>query len=294
MSDNGKNKHIRNKKIEQKRWADLLPRFLSALVLVPLTAFLLYLGDIWFAILIAVVFAGIYREWEIMICRKKLTISGLVLTILLAFSAIIFPIYGIVSSITIIALALIFAIIANIFVGTKITNLFWRIGGLIYFGAVIIAILSIRSDNNWGIVAGVFLASSVWMTDTGAFFAGRFLGGARLSPEISPAKTWSGAIGGLIIGALSGSLVWLIAVPTNWWIGLILAAIFSFFGQIGDLIESAIKRRFLIKDSSDLIPGHGGLLDRLDSLTLASLVFFIIGFLNSGQIEQIAEGVLLW
>jgi phosphatidate cytidylyltransferase len=86
------------------------------------------------------------------------------------------------------------------------------------------------------------------MTDTGAFFAGRQFGGAKLNPEISPAKTWSGAIGGLITGSLAGLVVWVVATPSPWWIGVAIAATVSIAGQFGDLGESAIKRHFRIKD----------------------------------------------
>ncbi len=279
---------------KKSRWADLGPRLLSAMVLLPLTALLLYLGDVWFAALVGLVFAGVYREWEIMLGVGKLAKYGYVLVGFIALSAIAFPVSGIVGVSIIIITAIIFAILTHVFAKLSLSLLLWRIAGLVYFGAVIIAILSIRTNISLGIVAGVFLATSVWMTDTGAFFAGRYIGGAKLSPDISPSKTWSGALGGLIVGALSGSLVWLIAVPSAWWIGLLLAGVLSLSGQLGDLLESAIKRRFKIKDSSDLIPGHGGLLDRLDSLTLASLVLFIIGFLNSGELEHITIGFLIW
>jgi phosphatidate cytidylyltransferase len=145
-----------------------------------------------------------------------------------------------------------------------------------------------------GIVAGVFLAVSVWMTDSAAFFTGRQVGGVKLSPDISPSKTWSGALGGLAMGTIGGTLVWAVATPSPWWIGTLLAALLSISGQIGDLAESGIKRYFRIKDSSDLIPGHGGLMDRLDSLTLASLVLFLIGIAHSGDIGLIASAVLVW
>ncbi len=281
-------------KIKKNRWADLGPRLLSAMVLLPLTALLLYLGGIWFAILVGLVFAGIYREWEVMIGIGKIDSYGYALVGFIALSAIAFPVSGIIGVSIIIFVAIVFALLAHIIFKLGTILLVWRIAGLVYFSFVIVAILSMRSDIGLGIVAGVFLATSVWMTDTGAFFAGRYLGGTKLSPDISPSKTWSGAIGGLIIGALSGSLVWLIAVPSSWWIGLLLAALLSLSGQLGDLLESAIKRRFKIKDSSDLIPGHGGLLDRLDSLTLASIVLFIIGFIHSGDLGQVTTGFLIW
>ncbi len=282
------------KKTLKKRFSDLGLRLISALFLVPLAALLLYLGGIWFAILIALVFAIIYREFEIMINLGKIDMVGYLLSIILALSALLYPFFQLTGTISLILLAIFICIVSSLFLKNNIATLFWRFGGIIYFGAAIIAIMTIRSDISLGIVAGVFIATSVWMTDTGAFFAGRLFGGAKLSPDISPSKTWSGAIGGLIVGAISGLLVWIVAVPSIWWVGLIFAALISISGQIGDLLESAVKRRFKIKDSSDLIPGHGGLLDRLDSLTLAVIVILIISLLRSGDFSQITNSFLLW
>ncbi len=271
-----------------RSWSDLGPRLLSALVLLPLTALVLYLGGIWFALLVGAVFAGAYREWEIMVNVKKISGIGMLITGLIALSAIAFPVAGAAGSMIIIVVASLVALFS------PNSPRFWRIGGILFFGVVIIAILSMRGVSNLGIVAGVFLATCVWMTDTGAFFTGRMIGGAKLSPDISPSKTWSGAFGGLVVGTLSGLVVWIVATDSPWWIGVLLGALLSLSGQIGDLIESAIKRRFKVKDSSDLIPGHGGIMDRLDSLSIAVLVVFIVGALHTGDINNIAEGFLLW
>ena len=273
---------------KKRKWSDLAPRLISAFVLLPLTAIVLNVGGIWFALLVGAVFAGAYREWEIMVSQKKSSRLGFLLIGLVALSAIAFPISGAFGSLLIIAVAAIIVMFS-----TKPTKA-WRIVGLFFIGLVIIAVLSMRGINNLGIVAGVFLATCVWMTDTGAFFSGRLFGGAKLSPDISPSKTWSGAIGGLVIGSLSGMIVWVFGTSSPWWIGLILAALLSLSGQVGDLIESAVKRRFRVKDSSDLIPGHGGIMDRLDSLSLAVLVLFIVGAIHSGSIENIATGFLVW
>ncbi len=271
----------------RRRWADLGPRFLSALVLVPVTALVLYLGGVWFAALVGGVFAGAYREWEIMVTSRRPDSVGMVLIGLLALSALLFPLFGIFASILVLAVAVALALVA------PSPARCWRAGGVAYLGIVIFTILSIRGTGHIGISAGVFLAASVWLTDSAAFFTGRHLGGVKLSPDISPSKTWSGALGGLAIGTLGGTLVWLVVTPSPWWIGTGFAALLSISGQLGDLAESAIKRRFRVKDSSDLIPGHGGLLDRLDSLTLATVVVFVIGGLHAGR-DAVASGFLFW
>src|SRR5690606_29222236 len=99
----------------------------------------------------------------------------------------------------------------------------------------------------------------------------------KLAPDISPSKTWSGAFGGLALGTGAGLLVWIWFTDSPIWIGLILSAAISVLGQAGDLTESAIKRFFRIKDSGDIIPGHGGLMDRLGSVSFGGVVVVIVG-----------------
>jgi phosphatidate cytidylyltransferase len=131
------------------------------------------------------------------------------------------------------------------------------------------------------------------MTDTAAFFSGRQIGGEKLAPDISPSKTWSGALGGLALGTGAGLFVWILLTDSPWWIGIVLSAAISVLGQVGDLSESAIKRFFRIKDSGDIIPGHGGLMDRLDSLTFGVFLVVIVGAAHAG-FGAVAEGLLHW
>lgn len=126
----------------------------------------------------------------------------------------------------------------------------------------------------------VFL--SIWATDTGAFFVGRAFGGRKLLPEVSPKKTVSGAIGGFLLAVIVAVLfgVWSVGRGTYlWWQFAVVGAVISVFGQIGDLVESALKRNYMVKDSGWILPGHGGVLDRFDSLLLAAPIAYhlIIG-----------------
>jgi phosphatidate cytidylyltransferase len=271
----------------KRSWADLTPRVLSAFVLMPVTYAALHLGGYWFAGLFGLVFAGACREWEIMCTSRRPDVIGYILVLLVALVAPAYVGFGLAGAAIAGGAGTALALVA------PSPSRLWRTFGVVYFAVVVIAAVAMRGTGNLGILAGLFLAFSVWMTDTGAFFTGRQIGGAKLSPEISPTKTWSGALGGLIFGVAIATLFWMVAVPSPWWIGLGFAALLSFVGQIGDLVESAIKRHFRIKDSSDLIPGHGGLMDRLDSLTFALLVLFSIGLLRGG-IDAIAAGVLIW
>lgn len=272
---------------QSRRWADLGPRVISALVLIAVLIAVVFLGGVWFAILVGGVFAGTYREWEIMVTGKRPGAIGWVLIAAPLLGALAFVFYGIMGSLLVMVTGAIIALVSS-------SNArFWRAGGVLYFGAVVIAVLAMRGDSAIGVAAAFFLGFAVWFTDSGAFFFGRQLGGAKLAPDVSPAKTWSGALGGLALGVLSATVTWIVVTDSPIWIGVVFAFCLSVSGQLGDLLESAIKRRFRIKDSSDLIPGHGGLMDRLDSMSMAVLLLFVVGSLHAG-VNMVAQGALLW
>lgn len=271
----------------RRKWTDLGPRFASAAVLVALTATALYIGSYVFSAVVGAVFAGAYREWETMVLRAPITPVGMVLIALVALSGLVFPLLGAMGSIGIIAVACLIAIAA------RGEGMWWRVGGLVVFGAIILSALLMRGDTIAGVWAGVYLGTVVWMTDSAAFFTGRQIGGEKLAPEISPSKTWSGALGGLALGTSAGLLFWIFINDSPWWIGLILSLVISVLGQLGDLCESAVKRHFRVKDSGDIIPGHGGLMDRLDSLTFGVMFVLLVGAAHAG-FGAVAEGLLFW
>ncbi|KKB10328.1 hypothetical protein VE26_06695 [Devosia chinhatensis] len=263
------------------------PRLASAFVLVALTTTALYIGSYLFAAVVGAVYGGAYREWEAMVSRAPITPLGMVLVGLVALSGLIFPLLGAVWSLVVIGIACLVALA----MGRE--GFAWRAGGLVLFGLLIVSALTMRGEGSIGIWAGVYLGTVVWMTDSAAFFTGRQIGGEKLAPEISPSKTWSGALGGLALGTGAGLLVWVLVTDSPIWIGLILSASISILGQSGDLAESAIKRHFRIKDSGDIIPGHGGLMDRLDSLTFGVFFIVIVGGLHAG-FGAVAKGLLYW
>jgi phosphatidate cytidylyltransferase len=169
----------------------------------------------------------------------------------------------------------------------------WVAGGVLYGGGLAVAPIALRSDVQRGFVALLFLFAVVWATDIVAYLAGRALGGPKLAAAISPNKTWSGAISGTgaaVVVAVGLAFAVHLAAP-----GVIaaLAAALSVVGQIGDLFESALKRRFGVKDSSNLIPGHGGLMDRLDAFVAVAALAAIIG-ISRGGIEAPGRGLLVW
>lgn len=160
------------------------------------------------------------------------------------------------------------------------------IAGIPYVGAATAALLWLRADGPVGRWNVLFLILVVWASDIGAYAVGRIAGGPRLAPAISPGKTWSGAIGGLVIAMAVGACV---AVAIDGWTGRVLAvaAVLSIVAQAGDLLESAIKRALGVKDSGHVIPGHGGLFDRLDGILTAAPVAAVLAV-------TLGRGVELW
>ena len=173
------------------------------------------------------------------------------------------------------------------------TSAIWAAGGVVYAGALLLAPAMLRGDPDWGLTALLFLFADVWVTDIAAYFCGRAIGGPLLWSEISPKKTWSGAIGGLAGGvAASVAVAYASGIGKLGIVG-VMAFVLSVLAQAGDLFESAVKRRFGAKDASQLIPGHGGLMDRLDGFLVAALAALLIGIIRQGTAAP-ARGLLIW
>jgi phosphatidate cytidylyltransferase len=169
----------------------------------------------------------------------------------------------------------------------------WAVGGVIYAGVVFLGPALLRRDAELGFAAILFLAGTVWMTDIFAYFVGRAVGGPLLWANVSPNKTWAGAVGGLAGGVAAGtSVAYASGIDKLAAVGVI-ALVLSVLAQAGDLFESAIKRRFGAKDASRLIPGHGGLMDRLDGFLVAALAAVLLGILRQGT-DAPAHGLLVW
>lgn len=169
----------------------------------------------------------------------------------------------------------------------------WFGYGLLYVGWACVALLLIRYSDDLGYAATIWLITVTIGTDIGAYFAGRFIGGAKVAPTISPNKTWAG-VGGGILGAiiLSSIFLSLASVPVNSSI-IKLVIVFSLVSQCGDFFESYIKRRFSVKDTGSFLPGHGGILDRMDG-QIFLLIFASIFAFFAGPIDQMATSLLVW
>jgi phosphatidate cytidylyltransferase len=169
----------------------------------------------------------------------------------------------------------------------------WAAAGILYAAIVAICPILLRRDPEMGFAALSFLFATVWATDIFAYLTGRGFGGPLLASRLSPKKTWAGAVGGLAGGVVAGVLVAYASAGTRPAAAGVLALILSIAAQGGDLFESWVKRRFGAKDTSALIPGHGGVMDRVDGFLVAALIAVVIGALRFGAAAP-ARGLLLW
>jgi phosphatidate cytidylyltransferase len=168
----------------------------------------------------------------------------------------------------------------------------WAVLGFVYAGVAFAASLLVRGDDIVGFQALILVFLVVWVTDSLGYFVGRGVGGPKLWPRVSPNKTWAGALGGLfgsiVVGAGFSIAGYSAVAPA-----LVLSGLLSVASQLGDLFESAVKRRFGVKDSGQIIPGHGGLLDRLDGYVAAIAVAALIGLWRGG-FDGVGHGLVIW
>jgi phosphatidate cytidylyltransferase len=169
----------------------------------------------------------------------------------------------------------------------------WSAAGVLYAGVLVLAPEMLRRDLPLGPTAVFFLFAVVWATDILGYFAGRLVGGPKLAVRISPKKTWAGALAGA--GGAVAMGVGFITLVGQFGLGspAATALLLSIVSQGGDLLESAVKRRFGVKDASHVIPGHGGLMDRLDGFLAAAGAAALIGMVRAGP-GAAAHGLLTW
>lgn len=264
---------------------ELRLRVISGLVLAALALGAAWLGGWPAAVGLAIVAGLVFREWAGITVP---TADPLLVAALAIASAVPVLIAGAGWPAPAIVLAL-----AVGFAAALLGRHAWLGGGPVYAAALGVSLVLLRAAPDMGLAAALFVLAVVWISDTAAYFTGRALGGPKLWPRVSPKKTWSGAIGGAVGGVAAGIAVTAVAGVSLTWALAAVALALAIVSQAGDLLESAIKRRFAVKDASGLIPGHGGLMDRVDGLTTAAVAAALIGWAHGGA-DHLATGLLSW
>jgi phosphatidate cytidylyltransferase len=266
--------------------SNLFMRVVAALVLAPLTIAIAWIGGWPWICLVTAAGALLYAEWLMIVgaSRNRLIIaaglSALVIAGILMMTGRTDFAVAVLAVGTVLA-----AILAS---GQRL----WVAGGMVYAAAAVVASILVRLDANAGFLALMFVLLIVWVTDIGGYFAGRGIGGPKLWPRVSPKKTWAGAIGGLVLSLAVAAVFALLGFGRMLPL-LLLGTVLSVVSQLGDLFESAVKRRFGVKDSSHIIPGHGGLMDRLDGFVAAIVFAAFIGFMRGG-LDGVGRGFMVW
>jgi phosphatidate cytidylyltransferase len=270
------------------RGSELALRVCSALVLVPLAIGTAYLGGWPFALFWGAAAIGVLWEWTSLVARNEQFSVLLAGGASLALAVVLVATGHVLPALIVVAMGALGA--ASLTLADRRT---WVTGAIPYAGALAMGPIILRSDGEQGFLAVLFLFAIVWTTDIAAYFVGRALGGPKLVPRVSPNKTWSGAIGGLLASVVAAIVVAKLAGLASLFALAMLAVVLSVSAQAGDLFESFLKRRFDAKDSSHLIPGHGGLMDRLDGFVTASVAAVMVG-LARGGFEAPGRGLLVW
>jgi phosphatidate cytidylyltransferase len=260
-----------NMRVETNKFLDLGTRILSAIAMIAISVAAFWLGGYW-----AIGFIGLgalVMLWEFHKMLRQETVRGKIdLAIMVgsaALSVVATFMFGWIWG----ALALIIGAVALFKRDDQ--NWFWLSSGLLYIGASMTAMLMIFLSPEHGLFDVFWVVSIVALTDIGGYFAGRLIGGPKLWPAVSPKKTWAGTVGGWCLAVLAGVLLgWFGPEPILR--SLVISFVIAVASQLGDLLESWLKRAKNVKDASDIIPGHGGLMDRLDGVMAAALVFAFI------------------
>jgi phosphatidate cytidylyltransferase len=265
---------------------NLVIRVIVALVLAPVAIAIAFAGGWLWAALVTLATIGLYVEWLgiVGVARETGVVASGVVALAIAGLGLAL---GRIDE-SLIALAFGLAVVALLSPERRR----WTMAGFLYAAAAEVASVLVRLDQTDGFIALILILLVVWVTDIGGYFAGRGIGGPKLWPRVSPNKTWAGAVGGFAASLVVAAGF---AVSGLGRAGPLLAlgAALSIVSQLGDLFESAVKRRFGVKDSSQIIPGHGGLLDRLDGFVAAVVLAAIFGFLRGG-VDGVGGGLMVW
>jgi phosphatidate cytidylyltransferase len=265
------------------RWSDLRLRIASAAVLAPLALACIWIGGAAFAGLVALASIGLSYEW-LGLCGQRSSPTMTPLFLLLPLAVALTQMDTAVSALLVLAVAT----AAGAVLGRGLSPARPVAFGIPYFGLAAVALVWLRRQPESGGVNVIVLLLVIWASDIGAYVVGRAIGGPRLAPSISPGKTWSGSVGGLLASAAVGLAAssMLGHRPVSWRAAVIAVSIGG-ISQAGDLFESQLKRHFGVKDSGTMIPGHGGLLDRMDAVLTAAPAAALLALV-------LGRGVVLW
>ncbi len=275
---------------KDSNWSDLTQRLVSALVLAAIVLAITWSGPLPFALLVA--FGAIILCWEWAKMVRGADFDELLIihsiAVLVSCGLVVTGHYSVALLVLLIGPAVKFVFSAN----RQAKNLGISLLGVPYIGLPVIAMIWLRGDPNYGFYAILYLFITVWTVDIFAYISGRSFGGPKFAPRISPKKTWSGFIGGVGAGAIAGALFGAYIGNTSLIVIGLVSLVIGVVSQIGDLFESAFKRHFDIKDASNLIPGHGGLFDRVDGLMFGALVAALIAIYF--DMSNPGKALLIW
>lgn len=258
----------------------LWTRIASGVVAAPLFLLLVYLGFPYFNLLVAAIAAVMALEFTRMDGAEGAKRRGLIAASSVAAVAAV-SLSGAPLALVIVLAATLVVIIADQMAGRAGFSLVQ--GAIPYVAIPAVSLIFVLANADWETM--FWFLAVVWMTDTGAYACGRLIGGPKLAPAISPNKTWSGAVGGLLIGTGSGlALLKVLHIEPAIKLAVLSLGI-SVLTEIGDLFESGLKRRFNVKDSGGLIPGHGGVMDRFDGLWAAAPLAAVLCFVHEGGVK---------
>ena len=272
------------------KWGDLGVRVTSSAVLVPAVLLDVWAGGIWFNLFIALLGVLMAQEWTA-ICHRQSAAQFALHAAGAMCGALLPPQAGLPAAM--LAIAILWALSAAIAYAEDSNGAAWRYLGVPYVGVPAIALVLLRADTAWGAYAIVWVMLIVWLADSLAYFSGRIIGGPKLAPVLSPKKTWAG-LGGAIAGSAIASTIFAVAAGLPNLLALaVLAGLLAVVEQAGDLFKSAMKRHHGVKDTGRLIPGHGGIIDRVDGLVAVATAAAIAGGLRGG-FDATGAGLLLW
>ncbi len=261
------------------KFADLRLRLISALAVGAVALLCIWLGGIWIALLAALAALAMILEWRSITAHDGRPAGMDAAPYAVAAVAGVLAVYfGVAWAGALLLIGLALAGYAWDAQRGRERAGRWAVAGAIYIGGAAMAFVALRGVESYGFLSIIWAAIVVIAADVGGYFAGRTIGGSKLWPAVSPNKTWAGLLGGILLAFLVGGVFSWATTGTYFYQVCTVSAIAALLAQAGDLAESALKRHFGVKDAGTLVPGHGGLLDRLDGHMAAILVAALVTF----------------